>query len=180
MIIKLFAGLIVGGSFGALLGYFGKCSSGACPLTANPFRGAIYGAFIGVFLMSMMVSSRPAANTAANAADGSKNNMVIKIGSKEAFEKIMSSQGVFLVDFYAEWCRPCKMLSPVIDSLAEKYAGRLTFTRLDVSELGNIAGDFKISGTPTVVFIKDGKEVGRLVGLHAEGNYVETIEKIIQ
>ena len=173
MLLRLFFGVLLGGSLGALMGYFGKCTTGACPLTANPFRGAIYGAVLGIVFSSIL----SAGNSAGKA--GKENNMVINIGSLDAFEKIRNSKGIFVVDFFAEWCYPCKLLSPVLEKIAEKYKGKAAFYKADVSQLAELAESNKVDATPTVLIFKDGKEVSRLVGLMQENDYVKIIDKIV-
>ena len=173
MLLRLFFGVLLGGSLGALMGYFGKCTTGACPLTANPFRGAIYGAVLGVIFSTIL----SAGNSTGKA--GKENNMVINIGSLNAFEKIRNSKGIFVVDFFAEWCYPCKLLSPVLDKIAEKYHGKTAFYKVDVSQLADLADNNKVNATPTVLVFKDGKEVSRLVGLMKENDYIKILDKLL-
>ncbi len=165
MLIKMLAGLLIGAGVGAVVGYWGQCSTGACPLTANPFRGAIYGAVLGGIIATMAGKSEGFVKekTRTNLTESTK--MQINIGSDAAFEKIMQPKGVYLLDFYAEWCSPCKMLEPVIEAVAKKYEGKATVCKVDVMQLPNKAAEFKIEGIPTVVIIKDGREVERLVGM---------------
>lgn len=69
-----------------------------------------------------------------------------------------------LVDFYASWCGPCKMVAPVVEELATKYDGKVKFAKLDVDESPKMAGKYGVMSIPTIVAVKGGKEVGRQVG----------------
>jgi thioredoxin 1 len=83
-----------------------------------------------------------------------------------------------LADFYAEWCYPCKLLSPVLEKVAEKYQGKAVFIKVDVSQFAELANENKVEATPTVLIFKDGKEAMRLVGLKTEADYGKVIEKL--
>ena len=79
-------------------------------------------------------------------------------------EVLESSQPV-LVDSWAEWCRPCKVLAPTVASLAEKYEGRLKVAKLNVDEGASSTSRFGIKALPTLILFRDGKEVQRVVGV---------------
>jgi len=74
------------------------------------------------------------------------------------------SKGVTLVDFWAEWCAPCKALEPTVDELADKYGDRLTVAKVDIDSNPNIPGRFGIRGIPTLLLFKDGQQVDMFVG----------------
>jgi thioredoxin 1 len=172
MSVRIILGILIGGGIGGLMGYFGKCTTGACPLTANPFRGALFGALLGFLFVSLLT------DYSAGKEGKEKNTMVINVGNKETFEKVKNSKGLFVVDFYAEWCRPCKLLSPILERVAEKYQGKAAFYKVDVSQFGDLAEENSVEATPTVLVFKDGKEVERLVGLRPEADYSKTIDKL--
>lgn len=73
---------------------------------------------------------------------------------------------LMLVDFWAPWCAPCRMVSPVVDQLAQEYAGRVAFGRLNVDENQRTAGQFGVQGIPTLMLFKGGKAVDQLVGAY--------------
>jgi thioredoxin 1 len=75
------------------------------------------------------------------------------------------SEGVHLVDFWAEWCGPCRMLTPVISELKEKYDGKAGVHKVNVDESSDLAKEFAIRSIPTVIIFKDGKEVERTAGV---------------
>jgi thioredoxin 1 len=78
-----------------------------------------------------------------------------------------SAKPVFL-DFWAEWCGPCKMLGPTFERLAEKYGEQVTFAKINVDELPDIANKFAIRSIPTLILLKNGSVVEKLVGLRSE------------
>ena len=80
-------------------------------------------------------------------------------------EKVKNSKGLVLVDFYADWCAPCRMLAPVIEKLADEFAGKVTVGKCNVDANMNTASSFSVTGIPTVILFKDGQPVERLVGL---------------
>jgi len=84
--------------------------------------------------------------------------------SDETFEDIVSEGGLVVVDCWAEWCGPCRMLSPVVDQLAEEYAGKVVFARLNVDENSVTAAKFGIMSIPTLLIFKDSRLVDTIVG----------------
>lgn len=82
----------------------------------------------------------------------------------ENFEKEIA-EGVTLVDFFADWCGPCKMLAPVLEKLSHELDGKATVAKLDIDASQRVASQFQITSVPTLILFKDGKEVNRIVGL---------------
>lgn len=83
----------------------------------------------------------------------------------ENFESEVANSSVpVLVDFWADWCMPCKMIAPAVAELAEQYAGKLTVGKLDVDAEGELAMRFKVQSIPTLIVFKGGEEVARKVG----------------
>ena len=88
-----------------------------------------------------------------------------------------TKQGVVLVDFWAEWCGPCRRLEPTVDALASEFDGRATVAKLNVDENPNVPGRFMIRGIPTLLLFKDGTLAETVVGLAAKEDLVRIIEK---
>ena len=85
--------------------------------------------------------------------------------TNENFDKeIKQSKTPIIIDFWAEWCGPCKMMGPVFEELSKEYAGKLKFAKLDTDEYGDLAGEFEIQGIPSLLVLKNGEEVDRIVG----------------
>lgn len=85
--------------------------------------------------------------------------------SDQNFEEVvLKSQLPVLVDFYAEWCGPCKMAAPIIDEMAEEYKDKVLIVKLDVDENQETAGKYGVMSIPTMILFKDGEEVARKVG----------------
>lgn len=88
----------------------------------------------------------------------------VKELTEETFKNEIA-KGVALVDFFAVWCAPCRMLSPIIEQIAEHFNNRILVGKVDIDNEQQIAGEFQVTSVPTIVLFKDGKEVNRLVGL---------------
>ena len=84
-----------------------------------------------------------------------------------------------LIDFYASWCGPCKMVGPIIDELAKEYEGRVIMGKCDVDENSDLPAEFGIRNIPTVLFFKDGALVDKQVGAVAKPAFVEKVEKLL-
>jgi len=153
--VRILVGIAIGASLGALLGYFGKCSSGACPLTANPYRGALYGAVMGA-AFALTLSSKPKTqskkasppSSVTTPMKRSEKAPLLHIKSESDFKaRVLDAKGIYLVDLFSNRCPPCKALAPTISSLAGKYAGKV---------------------------------VKRLVGLRAESKYAAVLDKLLK
>jgi len=86
-------------------------------------------------------------------------------------------QGVVLVDFWAEWCGPCRRLAPTVDAIAQDFDGRATVGKLNVDENPNVPSRFMIRGIPTLLVFKDGQLAETLVGLAPKEDITKLIEK---
>ncbi len=75
------------------------------------------------------------------------------------------AHGVTLVDFYADWCGPCRMIAPIVEELASEFHGKATVAKVDIEQAQMVASDFSVTSIPTIIIFKDGKEVKRIVGV---------------
>lgn len=79
-------------------------------------------------------------------------------------QEVLKSTTLVLVDFWAVWCGPCRMVAPVVDEISKEYAGRLKVLKLNTDENPDVAGRYKIMGIPTLMFFKNGERVDQVVG----------------
>jgi thioredoxin 1 len=89
---------------------------------------------------------------------------VIELGDAEFQREVLESKEPVLVDFTATWCPPCRILGPVLDSLASEYKGRMKFAKLNVDDHQRTAGEYGIRATPTLLVFKEGRVVKQIVG----------------
>ena len=98
--------------------------------------------------------------------------------NQDQFEdKVLKAAVPVLVDFYAEWCGPCKMAAPVLDELADAAGGKYEIVKVNVDENQDVAGKFGVMSIPTVVLFKDGKEVERKIGFGGKQGYLDLLGK---
>ena len=99
--------------------------------------------------------------------------------TKDNFEEISASQLPVVIDFWAEWCGPCRMISPIIDELAGEYEGRAVIGKCDVDNNDDIVGKFMVRNIPTIVFIKGGQVVDKQVCLLYTSPSPRDLEKLL-
>jgi thioredoxin 1 len=87
----------------------------------------------------------------------------------------MVKEGVPLIDFWAEWCGPCKMIVPVIDELVTEFDGKATIGKVDIDSEADLAERYNVSSIPTLLLLKDGEETKRFVGITPKAELVEAI-----
>jgi thioredoxin 1 len=95
-------------------------------------------------------------------------------------EMVIKADKPVLVDFFADWCGPCRMVTPVIEEIASTYSGKLVVGKVDVDANSNIAGKYGVMSIPTVVLFDGGKEVGRQVGSSGKEVYEEMVKKVLK
>ncbi|MEM3508459.1 MAG: thioredoxin [Nitrososphaerota archaeon] len=105
------------------------------------------------------------------------SNNPIEINN-ENFNENLQKYNNLIIDFWAEWCAPCKAIAPIIEELAKEYAGKIVFGKINVDENQEIAAKFFIMSIPTLIFFKNGKEVNRIIGLVPKEIINKEIEKI--
>jgi len=205
MITRIFLGVLIGGSIGAVLGYFGKCSTGSCPLTANPYRGAIYGAVLGILLTSVFwpkSQETPSSSDVVNV--NSESNVKAKVlkekeketGLVESLTKESFLQKVFnyeqnkewkfegklpcIIDFYADWCGPCKMVEPILKELAQEYQGKLNIYRVDTQAQQELAAAFGIQSIPSMLFVPLNDKPQMAIGALPKNTLEKAIKEVLK
>ena len=94
----------------------------------------------------------------------------------EGLKKAVSSGNLTMVDFWASWCGPCRMVAPTIEKLANEYEGKAIVGKVNTDEEPALAQALGIMNIPTVIFFKDGKEIDRKVGVQPAGVYTQTLD----
>jgi thioredoxin 1 len=84
-------------------------------------------------------------------------------------------KGLVLVDFYADWCRPCKMMQPILEDVATEYNSQITITKINIDNNKNISSKYNVTGIPCMILFENGKEVKRVVGYHEKEQLLEKL-----
>jgi thioredoxin 1 len=103
---------------------------------------------------------------------------VIKLTEANFAEQVVQSSTPVLVDFWAEWCGPCKMLAPVLDELASEYEGKIKVGKVNIDECPNVANEYGIRAIPTLLIFKDGQVAEQVVGLRSKRDLKANLDKI--
>lgn len=106
--------------------------------------------------------------------------MEITITDANFKQEVASYEGDVLVDFWAEWCPPCKMMEPVIAEVANLYAGKIKVGKLNVDNNPNIAGQFKIRGIPTLLYFRQGKVIEQMVGAQPRESLTKKLDALLE
>lgn len=102
---------------------------------------------------------------------------VVSVTNSTFETEVLKSSVPVLVDFWAPWCGPCKMLSPVIEKVAGQYQGKIKIVKVNTDDYPDVAGNYQISGVPTVILFKGGQPVDRVVGYVPEKNLSSFLDK---
>ena len=94
-------------------------------------------------------------------------------------EKVLDSEKLSVIDFWAEWCGPCRAIGPVIEELSKEYNGKVNIGKANVDVNPQLSMNFGITSIPAILFVKDGKVVDKLVGAQPKANFVKKIEQHI-
>jgi thioredoxin len=105
--------------------------------------------------------------------------MALELTDSNFQDKVLSSEKLSVVDFWAEWCGPCRAISPVLEELSKEYDGKVNVGKVNVDLNPQLSTSFNITSIPAIIFIKGGKVVDKLVGAQPKSNFVKKIEQHI-
>lgn len=101
---------------------------------------------------------------------------VISLNEKNFEEEVLKSEKPVLIDFWASWCGPCRMMSPVVDEIAEEMKDEVKVCKINIDEEQNLAVKYDVMSIPTFIVIKEGREIGRSVGVQDKSEIVNMIK----
>lgn len=104
--------------------------------------------------------------------------MAITINN-ENFEALRADAKPLVIDFWAEWCGPCRMVAPIVEELAEEYADRVNIGKCDVESCDEIAAEFRVRNIPTIIFLKGGQQVDKHVGAISKADLQAKIDALL-
>ena len=107
------------------------------------------------------------------------NDNIIHIGSEEAFDKLINGDVPVLVDFWATWCGPCRMIAPIVEEIANEYAGKVVVAKVDVDEMGELAQRYRIMNIPTLMLFKQGQLVDKAIGARPKAALEQMLNKAL-
>ena len=105
------------------------------------------------------------------------SNLIEAIGDDNFNNKVLNAEQLVLVDFWAEWCGPCKMIAPVLEKLAEQYKDKLTIVKLNVDQNSEKPAHYGVRGIPTLMFFKNGEVADTVVGALTQSELQAHIDK---
>ena len=107
------------------------------------------------------------------------NENVIHIGSEEAFDKLITGELPVLVDFWATWCGPCRMIAPIVEEIANQYADKVVVAKVDVDEMGELAQRYRIMNIPTLLLFQKGEVVDKAIGARPKAALEQMLNKVL-
>lgn len=108
------------------------------------------------------------------------SNNILYLNEDDFRNEVLDSSQLVLVDFYADWCMPCKMLSPILEELATTNSDSLKVAKLNVDNARNLAEQYHVTGIPSMIFFKNGLPVANIAGLHSLQELQDEVEKFIK
>ena len=101
---------------------------------------------------------------------------ILSVTNANFEQEVIKSSVPVLVDFWAEWCGPCKMVAPILDELATEYAGKVKIAKVNVDEAQELAGQYGIRAIPTLLLFKNGQVTDQIVGLRSKGEFKSKLD----
>ncbi|RMD75204.1 MAG: thioredoxin [Lentisphaerae bacterium] len=165
----LLIAILIGAAGGALLGHFGKCQGGACPLTANPWRGAAYGAALGLLWFFALNGGGAGMKTVPKLSPEEEKTAatrMIILQDENEWQSVLdaSAKELVLAEFGSEYCPACKMQAPVLSRIVLDHSDQVRVVKIDVDKLPGLATKYAIRYLPTLIFIRNGEVLSRKVG----------------
>ncbi len=105
--------------------------------------------------------------------------MVVEINTANFDSEVVNNNGVTVVDFYADWCGPCRKLAPIMEEVEQEFVGKIKFTKINTDNNIEMAKRYQVSGLPTLMVFKNGEPAERMVGLMPKSSIINNIEKHI-
>lgn len=103
--------------------------------------------------------------------------MALQLTDANFQNEVLASNQLSVIDFWAEWCGPCRAIGPVIDELSKEYDGKVKVGKLNVDENPQVSMNYGITSIPAILFVKNGQVVDKLVGAQPKANFVKKIEQ---
>jgi len=137
------------------------------------------GIILSFFLLFIMAKSYSAAGNKSSSDEIKSASRYIN--SEAEFDRVLKKEEskLLLIDLYADWCRPCKILSPILEEIAKEKAEEVSVYKINVEKNRSLAQKFKVRGIPLVVLVRDGKAIHRMIGLRTKEDYVKTINHFL-
>jgi thioredoxin 1 len=107
------------------------------------------------------------------------SDAVVSVTNDTFEQAVLQSGGVVMVDFWATWCGPCKIVAPVVEELAKEYEGKASFAKVNTDENQDLATRFNIRGIPTLIFFKEGKVMDQIVGAVPKAQLKSKLDSLI-
>jgi thioredoxin 1 len=104
---------------------------------------------------------------------------IVHLSDNEFSKEVLQSKQPVLVDFWAPWCAPCKMIAPILDGISQEYEGRLKVCKIDIDKNQGAAAKYQVLSIPTLLFFKDGKVATQLMGVRPEAEIKKTVDSLI-
>jgi len=131
---------------------------------------------LNVFLNSQNKVNMPKGENKIDKINSEVENKIEKITNSNFESEVLNSEKTVLIDFYATWCMPCKILSPIIEEIANENT-EIKVVKIDIDEEEDLAIKYKVISIPTIVVIKDGKEINRIVGVTSKSEILKIIQQ---
>ena len=132
-----------------------------------------------IFAVSIILLSSIIVSFSYKSVKDSKEDGVVTVITDQNFDKTIK-KGVVLVDFWAVWCRPCRMQAPIIEEIAKEYKGKAKMCKLDVDQNKIVSNKYNIVNIPTLMIFKDGKMVEKFVGMQQKAVITAALDKYVK